>query len=313
MTNDNPLISIVIPAYNSAKLIEDTLDSVMAQDYRPIEIIIVDDGSKDDTAAVVEGYSGPIRLISQKNAGPGIARNTGIKECRGEFVAFIDADDLWHPNKLSQQYAVFTQNPQFGAVFCHYSGGDPAGFHFDTERANELELDESKSGWVYCQLILEVIVQTSTLMVRKSILDRFDPVFATDRRIGEDYDFWFRLSRETQMAKLKEPLSFYRRHSGSITARSVVPKVPFDLAVIDRALETWGGCDPQGRCLNEKEINGRRTKIMLRHARTHAKHGELSVAFEYCLKVLATTPFNISVYKTLLMSLAASFYRPFQR
>jgi glycosyltransferase involved in cell wall biosynthesis len=104
----HPLISVVVPAYNAGRWIDRTLASIQGQTWREIEVIVVDDGSSDDTVARVERAAAAdrrIRLVRQANAGPAVARNRGLRECRGVFVAPVDADDLWAPDNLAQQAA----------------------------------------------------------------------------------------------------------------------------------------------------------------------------------------------------------------
>src|SRR4051812_13046945 len=100
-----PTISVVIPCYNGALYLRETLESALAQNYAPLEILVVDDGSEDDSAAIAESCGAPVRVIRQPNQGESVARNRGIDEARGDWVAFLDADDLWEPEKLERQVA----------------------------------------------------------------------------------------------------------------------------------------------------------------------------------------------------------------
>ena len=111
-----PLISVVIPAYNAAKYIKESIESVLQQDYSNLEIILVDDGSTDETAKIVQQYD--VQYIYQENKGVSAARNTGLQAANGIFIASIDADDLWLPNKLSIQFKVFQEQPALDMVFC---------------------------------------------------------------------------------------------------------------------------------------------------------------------------------------------------
>jgi glycosyltransferase involved in cell wall biosynthesis len=110
--NRKPLVSCILPVFNCERYLAEALDSVFAQDYRPLEIVVVDDGSTDGTPAVIAAYSDRLRAIRQDNAGPSAARNQGIRIARGEFIAFIDADDRWHPQKLARQMARFAARPE---------------------------------------------------------------------------------------------------------------------------------------------------------------------------------------------------------
>jgi glycosyltransferase involved in cell wall biosynthesis len=112
------LVSVVIPAHNS-RYIAPTLDSILVQRHRPLEILVVDDGSTDSTAQVVRGYAPEVRLIEQQQRGHPAARNTGIRAARGELLGFLDHDDLWSPDKLERQIASFERNPALDLVFGH--------------------------------------------------------------------------------------------------------------------------------------------------------------------------------------------------
>jgi glycosyltransferase involved in cell wall biosynthesis len=113
------LVSVVIAAHNSRRYIAQTLDSILAQKHRPLEILVVDDGSTDSTAEMVRGYAPEVRLIEQNQQGHPAARNSGIRAAAGDFLAFLDHDDLWSPDKLERQIASFERNPELDLVFGH--------------------------------------------------------------------------------------------------------------------------------------------------------------------------------------------------
>jgi glycosyltransferase involved in cell wall biosynthesis len=112
------VVSVIIPVYNGEQFIAQALESVFAQDYRPFEVIVVDDGSTDQTPALVQQRK-DVRYIRQENSGESLARNNGIKAAQGEFIAFLDADDLWMPEKLSRQMQLLHEHPEYGAAICH--------------------------------------------------------------------------------------------------------------------------------------------------------------------------------------------------
>src|SRR4051795_3380132 len=107
MGTDFPLVSVVIPNYNYGRYVRQAVDSVLAQTYPSVEIIVVDDGSSDDSVALLQSYGSSIKLVAQSNGGVHKARNRGIEESKGEFVAFLDADDWWEPTKLARQMELF--------------------------------------------------------------------------------------------------------------------------------------------------------------------------------------------------------------
>jgi glycosyltransferase involved in cell wall biosynthesis len=115
----SPLISCIVPVFNGACYLRETLDSILQQTYRPLETIVVDDGSTDGTAALVAGYGQQVTYLWQPNAGPASARNLGLGAARGEFIAFLDADDLWHPEKLARQMARFHAGSELDLCVTH--------------------------------------------------------------------------------------------------------------------------------------------------------------------------------------------------
>jgi glycosyltransferase involved in cell wall biosynthesis len=115
----SPLISCIVPVFNGERYLGETLESILAQTHRPIEIIVVHDGSTDGTARVTAGYDERVRYLKQDNAGPAAARNLGLDAARGDFVAFLDADDLWHAEKLERQMACFETRPELDYCLAH--------------------------------------------------------------------------------------------------------------------------------------------------------------------------------------------------
>ncbi|HEU4391938.1 MAG TPA: glycosyltransferase family A protein, partial [Blastocatellia bacterium] len=111
-----PQVTVVIPAYNAAKYLIESVDSVLAQSFRDFEVIVVDDGSTDETPEILKSYRSEIRCIRTDNRGPSSARNLAIRESRGELIAFQDADDVWHPEKLSRQVALLEEHPELGVA-----------------------------------------------------------------------------------------------------------------------------------------------------------------------------------------------------
>jgi glycosyltransferase involved in cell wall biosynthesis len=114
-----PLISCIVPVLNGERYLKETLESILAQDYRPIDILVVDDGSIDGTPDVVRSFGSEVDYVRQANAGQAVARNRGVDMARGEFVAFLDADDLWHPEKLTRQMNQFVAQPDLGYCLTH--------------------------------------------------------------------------------------------------------------------------------------------------------------------------------------------------
>ncbi len=218
---DMGLVSVVVPTYNRAQLITDALDSIASQEYRPLEIIVVDDGSTDDTADVLGQWNkanekeGELRLHTfyQQNQGGNVARNRGIAEANGRYIAFLDSDDRWHPLKLGKQLAVFQEGEEVGGVYCGVQHVE-----LDTGQVIEPVSRSHPSGWILDQvLIRDVTSPTSTYVIRRDAFERVGN-FDTDLQARQDWDMWIRLSVDFKIGCVAEALVDYREHSGARTA-----------------------------------------------------------------------------------------------
>jgi glycosyltransferase involved in cell wall biosynthesis len=206
------LVSVIIPAYNAERFVGQAIESVLAQSYRPIEVIVVNDGSTDETRIRLDAFGNQVRAIHQTNAGLSAARNRGIRESSGDLIAFLDADDLWHPQKLEKQVAIFTGAPKIGLVHTD------ANYLFD-ETGNVSPAPaarEAYQGDCFKQLFLGNRMSVSSVVVRRSLLERcglFDE--AIRRPTTQDWDLWLRLSRETRFGYVAEELVTCRMHDSN--------------------------------------------------------------------------------------------------
>jgi glycosyltransferase involved in cell wall biosynthesis len=295
----NRLVSVIIPAYNCANYIEDTLACVFAQHYPLVEILVVDDGSRDDTVKILQPLAeqGKIRLIQQANQGAAAARNTGLKQANGEFIAFLDSDDYWVKNKLALQVAYLDAHPQTGAVYAawHEWHGDnngnfppPASVIAEVSN-NSLEIDPAFSGWVYVPLLHDCVIHTSAIMIRSELLASLG-LFDETLRIGEDYDLWLRLSRLTKIDKLITPLSLYKIH-----AESLVNKQPLAICyrakVIQRAITQWGYQGQDGSKASKAQMQQLLANIHFDFAYQHYKAGNRQFALAHLLKQVRFYPY----------------------
>ena len=182
-----PLVSVIIPTYNSACTITECINSVIGQTYENIEIVVVDDGSTDSTVAIVRELSSlsakKIRLIKQSNGGPSSARNKGIEAVAGSYIAFLDSDDMWYPDKIARQVDVLQKNRSAMLVGCLYSIGDKQVFsHYSSEVENRSLF----------QLLLKNCFITSAVMCRREVL--FHYTFNERQKYSEDYRLWLQLA-----------------------------------------------------------------------------------------------------------------------
>lgn len=207
MTEEQPLVSVIIPVYNGARHLRAALESVFAQTYRPIEVIVVDDGSADDSGVIAQSFP-EVRYIRQANQGVAAARNNAIAAAGGEFFAFLDQDDVWTPEKLRLQIGHLLSNPDLGYTltqqkfFIEPGGKLPAWFR------KEL-FDSVHTGWVL-----------GTLVVRRTTFEKIGN-FATGYSAANDSDWFFRAkAAEIPMAVVPELLLLKRIHEANESARA---------------------------------------------------------------------------------------------
>lgn len=223
MTDDGPLVSVVVPAFNAARTIQETLDSISQQTYRSFEAIVVDDGSTDDTARIAQRHSladPRFRLVSQANGGVAAARNAGIAASQGAFVAFIDADDLWHPTKTAKQLqALLSAGPDTALVYSPFRLIDSDGKVLGSPHKYGV------SGWVlYRHFYTNLVGNGSALLIRKSVLEEFGGFDPWLRRQGaegcEDLLLQLRIAKRYRFGEVAEYLVGYRRVAGNMSSNA---------------------------------------------------------------------------------------------
>lgn len=210
----SPAVSVVIPAYNAAACVARAVDSVLAQSWTDRELLVVDDGSRDGTVAVLGAYGDRVRVLTQANAGPAAARNLGLRQARGRYVAFLDADDWWLPSKLSRQVELLDQRPEVG--FCSTAtrviaqdGTPGADWPCSCDGTPLLETLFVRSA--------AVSGSTSGVLARRELLLEAGG-FDASLRGFEDPDLWIRLAARTAYACIDEPLTVVVRTPGSVSS-----------------------------------------------------------------------------------------------
>src|SRR5262245_9327205 len=206
-----PEVSVIIPSHNSAKYLTDAVGSVLSQSFQGFEVLVIDDGSTDETSEVIKRYGRRVTYILQSNAGVAAARNRGIKGSRGRYVAFLDADDTWHPNKLEAQIRALRENPGYRACYTAFTVVDanltPLKVTRSSRRTASLE-----------DLLLRgnVIGSICSVVCERSL---FETVGDFDRSLSQcaDWDMWVRMSAVTEFLYLDVPLVTYRQHASSMS------------------------------------------------------------------------------------------------
>ena len=211
--NHKPSVSVIIPCYNASKFIRETLASVLTQKLKPIEILLIDDGSTDNSAIIAKDFDSSIRIIWQENQGAGIARNKGIEAAKGEWTAFLDADDIWEPEKLETQMAAIEAEEDI--ICCH------TGFYMLEEDFSKTPVNTIASvlnqDYRIETLLLEPLINTSTAVIRTDSPVRFPDC----KQQGEDMMFFTELSEHGRFYFVPKPLAGYRRHPQQITRRDI--------------------------------------------------------------------------------------------
>ena len=206
------VVSVVIASYNMGRYLGEALDSVLAQDYRPLEVIVVDDGSTDDTASVLARYEGheALQVVRQANAGQTSAKNRGLAEAVGQYVAFCDADNVWMPGKLTRQVGLIEAQDQVAVVYGDVALIDGAGNLLPTPAVKRY------SGRITRPLLFDNFVTFNTTLVRRAAVVEFggfDPAL----RMAIDYDLWLRLSTKYEFRYVPETFVKYRVWDGQMS------------------------------------------------------------------------------------------------
>lgn len=212
MPKNTPKISIIIPVYNGEKTIQKTINSILEQTFRDIELIIINDGSIDKTLQIVQEISDPsIRIYTYPNAGVSHARNQGINHAQGEYISFMDADDLWTPDKLELQYQALQNNPQAKISYSWTDWIDKDDCWLRPAARMSFEGD------IYANLLIIDFMGcgSNPLILKEALLKvgGFDPTL----RGGEDWDLWIRLAAKYEFVCVRSPQILYRQTTTSVS------------------------------------------------------------------------------------------------
>jgi len=230
----NRTVSVVLPTFNGEKYIRQAIDSVFTQSLPPNEIIVVDDGSTDGTEHIVRSYGSQVRYIYQKNKGVSGAYNAGIEVASGNYIAFLEHDDVWEPEKNACQVQCFEEDEQLGMVY------SPALLLEEGKlsKRNVVNLDNGGGVVTFADFFTRNrVLNCSTVMLKKSVLDDVGG-FLEDLPLSFDYDLWLRIAAKYKIICLSKPLATYRIHSGNLS------KDANDLAASVSSLKTilsWTG------------------------------------------------------------------------
>ena len=202
--DSSPLVSCIVPVFNGERFIQEALDSILAQTHERLELLVVDDGSTDGTAAIVQRYGDQVKYLHQENGGPPVARNTGLRAAQGDLIAFLDSDDRWAPTKIALQVDCFQRNPQLGICLTHIQNFWESELAAEQEQLQNHRRSQPLPGYV-----------TAALLARRGVFETVG-TFDTRWQHGDDFD-WFVRARQLgiQIELLPDVLVYRRMHPGN--------------------------------------------------------------------------------------------------
>ncbi len=294
----NPRVSVIVPTYNRAHMIVECLDSVLNQTYRDFEVIVVDDGSTDDTEKVIKPYLDRIQYIKQENQGNAAARNIGIRKAKGEIIAFDDSDDLWLPDKLERQVRYLDEHHDVDMVCGN-------GIFFGDQKIEGKKVIPDKravplerDGVTLRAIFMKSSIRTPTIVARRQVIEAtggFDPDF----KVCVDLDFAFRVLMKFKVAFINQPLFKLRRHTGHIGGDSE-RRTLFNIKAIEKLLSEH----PEAKDLiGQDNINRRVAYRYYRLGGIYRKKKKKRDASDAFKKALSYRPFYPSCLLQYLLCL----------
>jgi glycosyltransferase involved in cell wall biosynthesis len=252
-------VSVIIPSYNAAAHIGQTVGSVLAQSMPDLELLLVDDGSTDDTVAIVQAFADPrVRIIPLANGGVCKARNRGIAQARAPVICLLDHDDWWLPGKLQRQLQTLAEHPDAGVVYSTFERwhADPATGRFAPPEAFDFsavadDIDPDFSGWVHHQFLLDCWMLTSTSMFRREVFERCG-TFDENLPFSEDWDLWLRVAREFPFVQLRRPTTLYRMHASQ--GSGYHRPVDYRTRLLERTAAEHGLASRDGRAITRQQF-----------------------------------------------------------
>ncbi|GAB3099998.1 glycosyltransferase [Aestuariicella hydrocarbonica] len=302
MTETLPLVSIIVPVFNGERHIGQCLTSLVGQRYPNKEIIVVDDGSTDNSAAIVRSFGDRVQYLLQDNAGSAVARNTGLDHAHGDYIAFNDGDDLWAPNRLHQQVHFMETHPEYGVATGRFAHVDESFSFSDAQAVNEEvqpSVVSSRSGWVYHTLFETSWYHIIAALVRKEVLQqvRFNPSY----RRGQDYDFWLQLAATTRIAQLDTLYAYYRKNNLSISHRPHLRN--YRAEIMENAVKTMGTRSQSGESIQPTELDRFFFKVWFEHGYELFLAKWYKPALQSFIKAMKYKPMRFDSYKFVMRCL----------
>lgn len=289
LSHSPPLVSVVIATYNMGQYLEQAINSILQQRWNNLEVIVVDDGSTDNTPELMQKYAQELRVryIRNPNQGQPKAKNCGIKQARGEYIAFCDADDLWEPFKLSVQMPLF-ENPAVGVVYSEVSNIDEHNNRYSRE-PNETRY----IGKVTNPLLIENFVPFGTAIIRRACVEK-NGMFDEEFRMGIDWDLWLRYSLDWEFAYTPERTYIYRVWSGQMST-NYRGRYDFAIRILNKFVDT--NKDKLDRTYLRKAW----ADMYIRKGVIYARHEKLFLMpLRHIVHGLLLDPFKLHGWKSLI-------------
>ncbi len=235
---DGPVVSVVMPTRNRARWVERAVESVLSQTHPSLELLVVDDGSSDDTLGRLERFGERIAVLSQPHAGPYAARNLGVRHATGDLIAFIDSDDAWHPDRLASQLPLM-RRPEVGLVFGDAAHVSPSAAPAAGRRRTCFTTTPPSRGRVARDLVWGNFVPTVAVLVRRACLEEVGG-FPTSHEMSADYLTWFRIATRHELDYVNRPLVDYTVHAAGISndlGRALTARIELFSAELERATD----------------------------------------------------------------------------
>jgi glycosyltransferase involved in cell wall biosynthesis len=284
-------VAIIIPCYNGERWLADAIESALAQDYEPFEVIFVDDGSKDGSRKIAERYADRIKIIHKENGGLISARNAGMDATEAEVVCFLDPDDLLFPDKLKVQAPLFQENPKLALCYADCEVIDEKGNYLHI-----IQRDPSKGPGKFSELVVQNFIPSPTVMVRVKALKKAGG-FDETLKYCEDHEMWIRLAARWPIAHVPETVASWRLHGGNTSLS--LKHYEGELLLTKRLQEMY----PHIQRLAQK----RNFHTYVAMGDSYLARGDRRAARKYYLRAAASLPFKRRGYVRLLSTLIGGF------
>ncbi len=282
--------SIIMPVYNGEKYLKEAIDSVLEQDYESFELIVVDDGSKDNSKELIKEYCDKVIYIYKNNGGTPSAYNLGISAATGRYIAFIEQDDIWMPKKLSQQIEFLDKHTSFGMVY------SPVYLLREeiTSKQSDINHQDMEGEYGFKEFFIKNrILNCSSVLLKREAIQKAG-MFRTDLKLAFDYDLWLRVSAHFKIRNLGVPMVKYRIHEDNLS------KDDDELAAAEGQLYSllhWISDKEKINEVGREKFMDRILESYHRVAWDHALNNNRKSELDYLLKAVKTCPMNLQAWK----------------